>query len=459
MFDYKEWCRLCGSLDGTVEIQDDALLTMIHILEVNRVACNHVNNILTISLIFKISSDNMKLCVDCHAQLKQFYYFYVRAKSLDRLFTGLMQENEVDLSVKRLNAYRSHFNLESMLPETISHIESIIPDDQYGSFEFTAEEIEEKDDEEIVTEILDEAESSLIVQDEEFSIEEEVFMEEEVEDYITEDNITEDFNQQSQPRPQQKIFAKQRNLVTEKTEDEKLFTFQCHLCTQPEFLKMKLLALHCKEIHDCLPLVHCCSPDCEAVLSTWRRLLIHKEKHFPNDENLRCPECQKVYVTTAGFNKHMEKHNLRFVCSHCGKVFKETKTLQWHEQTHLKSLEDRRNHQCPYTECALKFITKQACENHIRMKHERIITQYCKFLDCDKSFFTKKAYYEHMRNTHTDRKFSCDLCSFKAKTRSALNTHGDVHRLGEEFSCDICNAAFSVYRRLKAHMGKLIVTT
>lgn len=393
--------------------------------------------------MFKISTESKKICYVCLDQFTQFHDFVVKAKSLERLFTGLKEENDVDLIPKRLNAYRAHFNLKSVIPETTSDDSNNQPDVDYECIEYRIDDMEYKEEDGILTDTLDEADSSTIVQ-EEFVVDDEIFIEEEVEDTILEDYLQ---------QPQQRLSIKSRNLITEKTEDEKLFTFSCHICSQ-EFLKMKLLALHCKEQHNCQPLVRCCSQDCDAVLSTWRRLMIHKENHFPSDENLRCPECQRVYVTLPGFKKHMEKHNIRYVCSHCGKVFKETKTLQWHEQTHLKSLDDRRNHQCSNAECGRKFITKQACENHFRMKHERIINCYCKYPDCNKGFFTKKAYYEHMRNTHTDRKFSCELCSFKAKTKSALNTHKDIHQLGEEYSCDLCDAAFSVYRRLKAHMGE-----
>lgn len=56
---------------------------------------------------------------------------------------------------------------------------------------------------------------------------------------------------------------------------------------------------------------------------------------------------------------------------------------------------------------------------------------------------------------HGERKFFCDQCNFKAKTKGALNTHRDIHNVGETFSCDLCSAVFPAHRRLKQHMSEL----
>lgn len=200
-------------------------------------------------------------------------------------------------------------------------------------------------------------------------------------------------------------------------------------------------------------MVKCCSDSCNSVLRTWRRLMIHKEKHFPSASSLKCQECGTVYATAHALAKHAVSHLKRFICNHCGKVFKESKTLKWHEATHLKPLEERRSHLCPFDGCDMKFITKQAANNHYESKHQKVINCICSVLDCHRSFFTRKAYHEHMRNTHGERKHFCDQCTFKAKTKSALKTHKEIHVVGESFSCDLCSASFTIYRRLKNHMS------
>jgi uncharacterized C2H2 Zn-finger protein len=385
------------------------------------------------------------MCPECNDNLVNLTQMLDTAKGLNRLFSGLMEENSVDLNLLRLNAYRAHFNLDSIVSHTNTTSETLALENEedQSNYEYVEYKLDDSDLKDETTEtIVEELDSSLIVKDE-FDVEEEVYLEEE----ITESQDSEYFLEE------QENVSTDSVTETVQTEDEKLFTFQCHLCPDyaPEFLKMKHLDAHCKSVHDSIPMVKCCSSECDSVLSTWRRLMIHKEKHFPSNERFSCPQCQKNYATQIGYEKHLNSHNIHFICSHCGKEFKEAKTLRWHEQTHSKPLEERKNHECPYG-CGLRFITKQACKNHVGAKHEQNIIVSCKVPDCNKSFFTRKAYHEHTKNSHGERKFLCDQCNFKARTKSALNIHKDIHRVGDTFSCDLCNSVFSGYRRLKAHM-------
>lgn len=58
MFDYREWCRLCGSIDGVgVEIQAD-VLNLIEILEVNSPICLRLYCQIIAKLLF---IDNFKI--------------------------------------------------------------------------------------------------------------------------------------------------------------------------------------------------------------------------------------------------------------------------------------------------------------------------------------------------------------------------------------------------------------
>lgn len=98
------------------------------------------------------------------------------------------------------------------------------------------------------------------------------------------------------------------------SENEKLFNFQCHLCEALTFPRFKHLESHTKNSHNCLPQVLCCSEKCGKVLSTWRRLMIHKEKHFPstNGSIMRCEECFRIFTTKVGFEKHKKVRSIAF---------------------------------------------------------------------------------------------------------------------------------------------------
>lgn len=400
--------------------------------------------------------ETTRICIDCYTSLKKTIDITFKAKYLERLFEGLIQENDIDLTITRLNAYRAHFKLEFMIPEDVVIITNDLKYQQdYETTRYIEYDVEQDDDhtvdidltmtqqEQTITEEqdvevivdLDQQEESLITKDETFEIDEESY-DEQYEEVV--------------------VSVRTTSKSTKTTDVERMFSFQCHLCSHEEFTKMNLLARHCKEVHNALPMVKCCSDECETVLSTWRRLMIHKEKHFPHDDQIKCNECQKVYSSEARLEKHMLTHKVRFSCDQCGKEFKEAKVLRQHEQVHTLPLEERRVLSCTHDGCKKRFSTKQAMQNHIAMRHDQQVTNCCKVPGCDRNFFTRKAYNSHMRGVHGERKFACDECSFKATTKSALNSHNITHKVGEkQFKCDICNASFQALRRLRSHMSKL----
>lgn len=194
------------------------------------------------------------------------------------MFGFQQEETDFDLTTERLNAYRDHFSL-TRIPEVKkeqAHFDFI---EQEQDSDLEAETVEEPEiieeffeDEEIIENVVDEIylEDNLEL-DESMQCEETIFSSEEVRD----------------------LYQKSNGRL-EKTENEKLFNFKCQICVD-EFNNMRLLTQHCKSVHNTIPFVKCCSESCGATLSTWRRLIIHKEKHFPdeNSAKLRCEICKR----------------------------------------------------------------------------------------------------------------------------------------------------------------------
>lgn len=233
-----------------------------------------------------MSAESIKICKDCNEQLTQIDDLFNKARNLERLFTGISEESDADLTIVRLNAYREHFKLKDKITEVnnseFEYIEYKIEDEE-TELEYETTEIIER---------IEEFNDDAIIQEEDYGVAEEIYLEGN-ESIESEDAV---FTHESQQQLINFAPIKPRNLDSiEKSEEEKLFIFQCHVCLQPEFTNMKLLSVHCKTLHNCLPLVKCCSEECDAKLSTWRRLLIHKEKHFPNSDGskLRCGECNR----------------------------------------------------------------------------------------------------------------------------------------------------------------------
>lgn len=165
------------------------------------------------------------------------------------MFKGLDEENPIDLDVARLNAYRTHFDLSKQIPV------------------FTEQVVEE----EIIVEMVEPIEV------EEIAVEE--IIEEEMIEEVSDDE-------------------------KEVTEIDKMFNFQCHICEDVIFYKFYDLHHHVKNNHLCAPQVKCCDPKCGKILCTWRRLMIHKEKHFPSEEALKCETCFRIFGTVKSLEKH-----------------------------------------------------------------------------------------------------------------------------------------------------------
>jgi hypothetical protein len=199
------------------------------------------------------------------------------------------------LNLIRLNAYRSHFGLSNVESEQVvetevepkSEIESkseVFYDQGMGG-DFMEEvvhgEVDEAVDEfyeEVIEEFIDDPKN-------------------EIEEIYTEELIEEAFDEDEK----------------QITENEKFFTFQCHICDNLIFSQFRDLQNHTKNVHNALPQVACCSQKCGKILSTWRRLMIHKEKHFPSpsDDVLRCEQCYRIFTTEAGFEKHKKVESVK----------------------------------------------------------------------------------------------------------------------------------------------------
>ena len=218
----------------------------------------------------------MAICDECNALITEFDNLLKKARKLDRLFTGMQEETSLDLTLQRLNTYRDHFSL-TRIPEVKkeqTHFDYLEQDSESEAEVIEEPQIIEEfyEDEEIIENVANE-----IYLEDNLELDESMQSEETI--YSSED--VGDLYQKSHGR-------------AEKTEDEKLFNFKCQICVE-EFINMRLLTQHCKSVHNTIPLVKCCSESCGKTLSTWRRLIIHKEKHFPNENSakLRCEICKR----------------------------------------------------------------------------------------------------------------------------------------------------------------------
>lgn len=189
------------------------------------------------------------------------------------------------------------------------------------------------------------------------------------------------YSHNSNPESNRKPYQRRK---LEKTENEKLYEFRCHICGE-EFSKMQLLSRHCRAAHQTNPQVNCW---CGKVLGTWKRLMAHKSKHLTEDNEFRCVQCKITYKTKMAFDKHIKtKHGpeaQKFICEQCGKQFKERQILKNHEKVHLPD-ELKLKSPCPH--CDKKFVNSHCLKIHIARIHEKIALHTCEL--CGKGCITK----------------------------------------------------------------------
>ena len=110
-----------------------------------------------------------------------------------------------------------------------------------------------------------------------------------------------------------------------------------------------------------------------------------------------CLKCPKRFKRKADLSIHEQTHNptLSYSCEHCGKAFNQKRGLKTHIQTHLSYMD--KPHQCQF--CSMRFVRKQTLDNHM--------------------------------STHQDtKKFGCDVCGVRVKTKDALRAHRKkVHKM------------------------------
>lgn len=217
------------------------------------------------------------------------------------------------------------------------------------------------------------------------------------------------------------IIARQKRKL-EKTENEKLYEFNCHVCDQ-EFPKMQLLAAHCRSEHQTQPQVLCW---CGTMLSTWKRLMAHKTKHLKDSGEFNCGDCGVSYKTKSAYEKHVSvKHGpdaVKFICSQCGKEFKERQILKNHERIHLPD-ELKLKHPCVH--CGKSFVNSHCLKIHIARIHEKVALHTCEL--CGKGCITKSDLKWHMDKHETSRNFECEICNLKFKSTNSLRIHKRRH--------------------------------
>uniref|UniRef100_A0A182FBI6 Uncharacterized protein n=2 Tax=Anopheles albimanus TaxID=7167 RepID=A0A182FBI6_ANOAL len=191
-----------------------------------------------------------------------------------------------------------------------------------------------------------------------------------------------------------------------------------------------------------------------------------------------CDNCDNTFPELQTVLKHEEtvhvSESRTYVCSACGKSFRQKNLLKRHQSTHTEG----RPHRCtvceaafktrstlskhtkvhdaeakrfPCTLCDLQFRYKAGLKQHLNV-HAGLKPFECQY--CEKRFSQRGNLKEHLRTHSGDKPFPCDSCEARFSTSSQQRMHVMRHNSVRPHGCELCSKTFIALEAYKAHMRR-----
>ncbi|XP_023037750.1 transcription factor grauzone [Drosophila willistoni] len=183
--------------------------------------------------------------------------------------------------------------------------------------------------------------------------------------------------------------------------------------------------------------------------------------------------CGRKFHIRKALAEHVLVHRNpdHFMCSQCGRVLQDSRTLELHEQSHSTEADgtgsgtgtggetkEKRTYQCE--KCPKSFTTKAAIEYHNVSKH--VPKSEFKFTcpECNKKIPTERKLKEHLRYMHDpETAIICDKCGKTLRSQTNLKKHHELEHSDEPrpkpdpVQCEICGTWLRHLSGLKQHMN------
>ena len=202
------------------------------------------------------------------------------------------------------------------------------------------------------------------------------------------------------------------------------------------------------------------------------------EKQSNVNEN-KCEHCEKVITRKRAMRRHVKRVHLNIngeikiekqsnrndnKCEHCGKVLTRKRAMKLHiRRVHLKikdvKVEKQSNEKvikCEHEQCD-KMLPRKFMKLHIKRVHLKIRDHVCEV--CKKPFTTISDLKTH-GIVHEERKFPCNICGLKIRSKESLVNHIEGRHMGiskKPYFCQDCGIHYSntSHRRMHIDQSKL----
>ncbi|KFB44095.1 hypothetical protein ZHAS_00011930 [Anopheles sinensis] len=188
--------------------------------------------------------------------------------------------------------------------------------------------------------------------------------------------------------------------------------------------------------------------NCEDTFPELTTVLKHEETvHAGENRSFVCSACGKEFREKYLLQKHQETHveERPHGCGVCGAAFKTSSSLSKHTQSHA----EKKRYQC--TMCTQGFAYKTSLDLHLNW-HNGVKPYECEF--CSKRFSQRGNLKEHLRVHSGDKPFSCDVCPATFSTSSQHRLHRRRHTNDRPHGCELCSKTFVLLENYKTHMRR-----